>query len=227
MRTVNRREKPVSTLSDGVKSCITAAEASIDQANEAVLLERCIAGDMTAWDGLIRKYETVVFRFAYGLCKDRDDAADIAGHVFVRVYQNLHTFRHEASFSSWLFRIVRNTHLDICVRPAWRTNVSLDAESSSDAHTSKSQISEMADPCPTPEAVCLKKEVARLLASAVRHLPAYQREVVRMYHADGKSYEEIAQETGLSIGTVKSRLNRARNMLRERLMPYKETLTTA
>jgi RNA polymerase sigma-70 factor (ECF subfamily) len=59
------------------------------------------------------------------------------------------------------------------------------------------------------------------------HLPAYQRQVLRMYHTDGKSYEEIAEETGLSIGTVKSRLNRARNMLRERLAPYQECLMVA
>ncbi len=66
-----------------------------------------------------------------------------------------------------------------------------------------------------------------MLSRAVKHLPAYQRQVLRMYHAEGKSYEQIAEATGLSIGTVKSRLNRARNMLRERLMPMRDTLVSA
>lgn len=92
----------------------------------ALLRERCNAGDPLAWDTLIKENETAVYRFAYKLCRNYDDSADIAAQVFVRLYLNLHTFRHEASFSSWLFRIVRNTYLDLCVRPACRNNVSLD-----------------------------------------------------------------------------------------------------
>ena len=225
MSTMNQQVKPGATRMESLRTSSSTLEAAFKPEEEARLLQRCVAGDMAAWDTLVRNYENTVYRFAYTLCRDRDDAADIAGHVFVRVYQNLHTFRHEASFSSWLFRIVRNTHLDMCVRPAWRNNVSLDAESSSDANTPKAMVREMADPRPSPETLCLNKEVARLLARAVQHLPAYQREVVRMYHSDGKSYEEISQTTGLSIGTVKSRLNRARTMLRERLQPQMETLT--
>jgi RNA polymerase sigma-70 factor (ECF subfamily) len=114
--------------------------------------------------------------------------------------------------------------LDICVRPASRRNFSLDADfygADGDEH-----VRELADPCPTPEAVCVENEISRILSLAVRHLPGYQREVMRMYHTEGKSYEQIAETTGLSIGTIKSRLFRARKMLRERLMPMREVLPT-
>src|ERR1700722_11701560 len=125
MYTMNRRETEGSSVTENVNSRTATVGIVPNPEEEARLLKRCKAGDMQAWDTLMRTYEKSVYRFAYTLCRDRDDAADIAGHVFVRVYQNLHTFRHEACFSSWLYRIVRNTHLDLCVRPAWRNNVSL------------------------------------------------------------------------------------------------------
>lgn len=193
----------------------------------ALLRERCNAGDPLAWDTLIKENETAVYRFAYKLCRNYDDSADIAAQVFVRLYLNLHTFRHEASFSSWLFRIVRNTYLDLCVRPACRNNVSLDTDCPTEGTSTQSRVREVVDPSPTPEARCIHNETSRLLSHAVKHLPAYQRQVLEMYHSEGKSYEQIAQATGLSIGTVKSRLNRARTMLRERLMPQREMLMAA
>lgn len=193
--------------------------------SEIVLLDRCKAGDVAAWDALIRRYEKSIYKFAYSLCRNHDEAGDIAGQVFLRLYQNLHTFRNEASFTSWLFRIVRNTYLDLCVRPAHRSHLSLDAGPANDNEPTSGR--DITDPSPSPEAICMEHETAQLLAKAIHHLPAYQRQVLRMYHTEGKSYEEIAEATGLSIGTVKSRLNRARNMLRERLEPFQETFAAA
>jgi len=203
----------------------TANLATSDTIGEMVLLDRCKAGDAAAWDTLIRRYEKSVYKFAYSLCRNHEEAGDIAGQVFLRLYQNLHTFRNEASFTSWLFRIVRNTYLDLCVRPAHRGHLSLDAGPNNDNEPATGR--DIMDPAPSPEAVCMEHETAQLLARAIHHLPAYQRQVLRMYHTEGKSYEEIAAATGLSIGTVKSRLNRARNMLRERLAPYQETFMAA
>jgi len=198
---------------------------STDNISEIVLLDRCKAGDTAAWDTLIRRYEKSVYKFAYSLCRNHEEAGDIAGQVFLRLYQNLHTFRNEASFTSWLFRIVRNTYLDLCVRPAHRGHLSLDAGPNNDSEPTTGR--DIMDPSPSPETVCMEHETAQLLAKAIHHLPAYQRQVLCMYHTEGKSYEEIAEATGLSIGTVKSRLNRARNMLRERLAPYQDTFMAA
>jgi len=192
---------------------------------ENVLIERCKSGDAKAWDTLIRTYEKSVYKFAYSLCRNHDEAGDIAGQVFLRLYQNLHTFRYEASFTSWLFRIVRNTYLDLCVRPAHRSHLRLDAGTNSEGEPNIAR--DIMDPAPQPEEICMDNEVGAMLAKAIQLLPAYQRQVLRMYHTEGKSYEEIAEATGLSIGTVKSRLNRARTMLRERLAPLQETLMAA
>jgi RNA polymerase sigma-70 factor (ECF subfamily) len=203
----------------------SAKTSGADNIGEIVLLDRCKAGDVAAWDTLIRRYEKSVYKFAYSLCHNHEEAGDIAGQVFLRLYQNLHTFRNEASFTSWLFRIVRNTYLDLCVRPAHRGHLSLDAGPNNDNEPSTGR--DIMDPSPSPESLCMEHETAQLLAKAIHHLPAYQRQVLRMYHSEGKSYEEIAAATGLSIGTVKSRLNRARNMLRERLAPYQDTFMAA
>lgn len=212
---------PMMQTSSTVSSTRPTAAASSDSITEAVLLERCKSGDDAAWNTLLRRYEKSVYKFAYSLCRNHEEAGDIAGQVFLRLYQNLHTFRNEASFTSWLFRIVRNTYLDLCVRPAHRSHLSLDASPTGDNEPTAGR--DVMDPAPSPETLCMDNETAILLAKAIHHLPAYQRQVLRMYHTEGKSYEEIAEATGLSIGTVKSRLNRARTMLRERLAPYQDT----
>jgi RNA polymerase sigma-70 factor (ECF subfamily) len=204
---------------------VIANPQSGESLSEIVLLDRCKAGNAAAWDALIRRSEKSVYKFAYSLCRNHEEAGDIAGQVYLRLYQNLHTFRNEASFTSWLFRIVRNTYLDLCVRPVHRSHLSLDSSPANDGEPWAGR--DITDPAPSPETVCMDRETAQLLAKAIHHLPAYQRQVLRMYHTEGKSYEEIAEATGLSIGTVKSRLNRARTMLRERLTPYQDTFMVA
>jgi len=218
---------PTTQSANTARPSLTPSTLTQGQVNvtEYVLLERCKSGDPAAWNTLIHQYEKSVYKFAYSLCHNHEESGDIAGQVFLRLYQNLHTFRNEASFTSWLFRIVRNTYLDLCVRPTHRNNVSLDAGPNADGEPCAGR--DIMDPAPTPEAICLQNETAQMLSKAISHLPAYQRHVLRMYHSEGKSYEEIAEATGLSIGTVKSRLNRARNMLRERLGPFQDTLLAA
>jgi RNA polymerase sigma-70 factor (ECF subfamily) len=200
------------------------ATDAIDAA-ETALIVRCKAGDSAAWNTLIKRYETSVFRFAYSLSHSQEDADDIAGRVFLRLYSNINTFRYESSFRSWLFRIVRNTYVDMCVRSAYRKNISLDSMPGSDGESVSSR--DIIDPQAGPEEKYLDKETASLLNHAIRHLPEYQRQVVQMYHIEGKSYGTIASTAGLSIATVKSRLNRARTNLRERLTPMRDTLMEA
>jgi RNA polymerase sigma-70 factor (ECF subfamily) len=199
-----------------------AEEIDLTEAGETALIERCKAGEAAAWDMLINRYESAVFKFAYSLSHNHEDADDIAGRVFLRLYTNIDSFRFESGFRSWLFRIVRNSYVDMCVRSAYRKNVSLDSMPGSDGEMVCSR--DVIDPQPGPEKLCIDNETAQLLNNAIRHLPAYQREMVRMYHIEGKSYGTIADAEGLSIGTVKSRLNRARTNLRERLAPMRETL---
>lgn len=188
------------------------------------LIQACKRGDREAWDKLIARYEKSVYKFAYTLARNYDDAADIAGQVFVRLYENIGTFRHDSHFTSWLFCIVRNVYVDTCVRPQHRSHLSLDDGMEIDGDR---LVREVVDTAPTPLEASIEHEKQQVLRKAIRHLPQYQRKMMEMYHSEGRSYEEIAQETGLSLGTVKSRLSRARQMLRERLAPMQEVLMAA
>ena len=216
---------PQPTTDSGKRSTFAyAITSSSDTIREVVLIQRCKAGDTAAWDTLIRRYENLIYKFAYSLSHNQEDASDVTGQVFLSLYRNLHTFRDETSFMPWLFRIVRNTYLDMCVRPLHRGHLSLDASQTNDGEPFAKF--EIMDTAPLPETVCLENETAQMLAKAIHHLPASQRLMLQMYHTEGKTYEEIAATTGISIGTVKSRMNRARTMLRERLTPFQEILTT-
>jgi RNA polymerase sigma-70 factor (ECF subfamily) len=185
--------------------------------SERALVECCQSGDPDAWNTLFHRYARSVYNDAYALCRDRDEANDIVGQVFLHLYQHLNTYRKQATFRIWLLAIVRNTFIDQCIRPAHRKNLSLDATLNGDGDSCGECW--FTDPAPSPEALCMQRETARLLAGAVRDLPRNQRMVLDMYYTEGKSYNEIAAETRVSLGTVKARMHRARIMLRERLTP--------
>jgi len=192
---------------------------------ENALLERCQAGDPDAWNTLFHRYSGIVYNAAYGRCRNRDDANDIVGLVFLHLYQHLHTYRQQVSFRIWLFILVRNTFIDHCIRPAHKKNVSLDA--AINCENESFEGSNLVDPTPSPEALCMRREVAKLLAGAVRSLPCNHRTVLDMHYTEDKTYEEIAAATGVSLGTVKSRMHRARTMLRERMTSEQDAVLVA
>lgn len=203
----------------------TYSHSPCDSLSESALVESCQAGDPDAWNTLFRRYARSVYNDAYSLCRNRDEADDIVGQVFLQLYQHLNKYRKQASFRMWLLTIIRNTFIDQCIRPAHRKNLSLDAGLTCESESFVG--SSLIDPAPSPEALCMRHETAQLLARAVRALPVNQRQTLYMYYTEGKSYEEIARETCVSLGTVKARIHRARNLLRERLTPYQEALLVA
>jgi len=191
-----------------------------DEASGNALIALCKSGDRGAWDALIRGSEQALYRMAYSFCHNYEEAGDIVGQVFLHLYRSLHTFRNEASFQAWLYSIVRHAYLDQCVRPLHRRDLRLNANPTlSHPFAPRETLDpvEIMDPAPSPEAVAIEKERRRLLDWAIRHLPASRRQILQMYHIEEKPYEEIARLLGVSIGTVKSRLNRARVLLRERM----------
>jgi RNA polymerase sigma-70 factor (ECF subfamily) len=191
--------------------------------DESTLIEACKQGDRAAWDTLFTRYRKPIYRFAYSLSGNRDDADDITAQVFLRLYKHIHTFRSSPSFTSWLFRMVSNVHIDTCVRAPHRA---FEGPGSGMRTVGGTYIADIPDTSPTPEAACLEAEKSLMLRSAVKNLPRYQRIVVDMYHLEGCSYQEIADRTRLSVGTVKSRLWRARQALNERLSPLEKVLTS-
>ncbi len=192
-------------------------------AEEKALIERCKRGDLAAFNDLVRKYEKQVYNFAYRLTGNYDDANDVAQDAFLRVFNAIGTFRGDASFSTWLFRITTNVFLDERKRAKAHPHASLDEYLELDESSVARQIE---DPSPSPEAVLEESERAQLLQKAIGGLPEYQRAMVTLYHGQQKSYEEIAEIMDLPIGTVKSRLNRARLALKEKLSGIRELFNT-
>lgn len=181
---------------------------------EKQLIERSRRGDVAAFDKLVRRYERTVYNVAYRLSGSHDDAADIAQEAFVRAWNNLKSFRGEAQFSTWIHRIVTNVFLDDRKKKRSRPTTSLDESVDLDENTVTRQFE---DSAPGPEALMEGEERRMILEKAIHTLPEAQRVMIVMYHNQGLAYEEIAELTQLPIGTVKSRLNRARLALRDRL----------
>lgn len=189
--------------------------------NDSALIERAQRGDRDAVNQLVLKYQARAYQFAYRLTGNQDDASDLVAEAFVRVYTALPRFRRDAQFTTWLFRIVTNCFLDAKKKTDRKPTDQLeDAWVDADA---KSTIVETENPSEAVE----RTEREEVLQKGIEALPEYQRAMIVMFHVENLSYEDIAATLDLPIGTVKSRLNRARLALREILEPYEELLSGA
>ena len=186
---------------------------------EARIIERCKAHDMEAFDQLVDLYTRRIYNFALRLSGNPDDAEDITQETFIRVFNAVGSFRGDATFSTWVFRIAHNVFLDMRKMVKAHPQTSLQDVVELDESEVTRQIE---DTAPLPDEVAQTSELSRILMDAINSLPDYQRAMVVLYHTQRKSYEEIAEIMGLPIGTVKSRLNRARLALKTKLEPLKD-----
>jgi RNA polymerase sigma-70 factor (ECF subfamily) len=175
----------------------------------ARLIELCLAGDQAAWDRLIQQCEHLIFSYARSLCGNAEDASDITSHVFLRLFHSLHTYREGRSFRSWLLRIVHNIYIDVYVRNSEHGHLSLDA---SPVKGHSAYANWLVDTTGSPETAFLEQETVQRMVEGLCHLPRHQRQALLLF-VQGRSYKEIAIVTGLSMGTVKSRISRARSTL--------------
>jgi RNA polymerase sigma-70 factor (ECF subfamily) len=180
---------------------------------ESALVQRCAAGDETACAELVAEHQRMVVQLAVNLLGDRDEALDLSQEVFLRVFRTIHRFRGQSSLRTWIYRIAlnqaRNRHR------FWRRRhradqVSLDQHIA--AHGDFESAVEVG-----PDRVLAQKQLAEQLQQALDELPFDQRSVIVLREIDGLSYEEIAFSLGVAVGTVKSRLTRARQALRHQL----------
>jgi len=180
---------------------------------EGALVERCAAGDDAAYAELLAEHQRMVVQLAMNLLGDRDEALDLSQEVFLRIFRTIGRFRGQSSLRTWIYRIVvnqaRNRHR------FWRRRhradqVSLDAHIEAHGELWSSDTT-------GPERVLAQKELALRLTNALNDLPFEQRTAIVLREVDGLSYEEIAFSLGVAVGTVKSRLTRARHTLREML----------
>lgn len=188
--------------------------------DDLILIERAQAGDRSQFDLLIRKHEKRAYQYAYRLTSNPEEAMDIVADAFVRVYNALPNFRGQSQFTTWLYRILTNCYLDLKKKDKSKRQVSLDQPI--DTGDGEAATRQYEDPSQRPDESAEKLERERKVQTALRKLPDYQQAMLTMFHVDMLSYEEIAEALDLPLGTVKSRLNRARLSLRELLMKDEE-----
>jgi RNA polymerase sigma-70 factor (ECF subfamily) len=186
---------------------------------EASLVQRCAAGEEAACSELVSEHQRMVVQLAMNLLNDRDEAMDLSQEVFLRVFRTIHRFRGQSTLRTWIYRIAvnqaRNRHR------FWRRRhradqVSLDAHVAAHGDFPTSAAA-------GPDRMLAQKELAARLQAALDRLPFDQRTVIVLREVDGLSYEEIAYSLGVAVGTVKSRLTRARQALRIELREAKIT----
>jgi RNA polymerase sigma-70 factor, ECF subfamily len=186
---------------------------------DSVLVQRAQGGDRSAFDVLISRHQVRAYQYAYRLTQNQEEAADVVGEAFLRVYNALHNFKGQSAFSTWLYRILTNCFLDLRKKDKSKITVSLESSIVTEEGELERQVQ---DPGRTPVEETERSERERRIQRAVGRLPEYQRAMIVMYHVESLSYEDISAALDLPIGTVKSRLNRARLSLRELLIKDEE-----
>jgi RNA polymerase sigma-70 factor (ECF subfamily) len=177
---------------------------------EATLVQRCADRDEVACAELVGEHQRMVVQLAVNLLDDRDEALDVSQEVFLRVFRTIHRFRGQSSLRTWIYRIAvnqaRNRHR------FWRRRRRADQVSLEDHVSLHGEL--VSTRQATPERELAQKELGDRLQRALNNLPFDQRTAIVLREVDGLSYDEIAFSLGVAIGTVKSRLTRARQALR-------------
>jgi RNA polymerase sigma-70 factor (ECF subfamily) len=180
-------------------------------AEDRSTIGRFQSGDGTAFDDLMRRHCQRANTFARQLTKDRDEAADVVADAFIRAFRSLDRFRGESSFSSWLYRIVLNCFLDRRKKAHIQVTVRFDELSGGQNGLGAMPLADRGE---SAHELLVRRERISAIEAAMKRLPPNQRRAFMMYQADAMSYEDIASELAIPIGTVKSRLNRARLHIR-------------
>jgi RNA polymerase sigma-70 factor (ECF subfamily) len=185
--------------------------------DELMLVRAAKAGDISAFEKLVHRYDRNIFRIAQHITQNREDAEDVVQDAFLKSYENLAGFQEQSKFYTWLVRIAVNEALMRLRRRRPERMVSLDEEVKTEDDTMPREV---ADWSPNPEQLYTQSELRDILTKTIQGLPSSFRTVFVLRDVEGLSTEETAEALELSIPAVKSRLLRARLQLRERLNKY-------
>ena len=174
------------------------------------LVETVLAGRESGFEELVRRYQRPIAAYVYRMVGDYDAALDLTQEVFIKVYGSLSRYRAEFKFSTWIYKIAHNAAIDHLRRGSVR-ELAIVADDDRPAVACESR-------CLTPEQESERNERCSEIETVVHMLPAAYRELIVLRHANDLSYEEIAEVTGLPLGTVKNRLFRAREAMRDLLV---------
>lgn len=193
-----------------------AETANID-IDDALLVEQCRLGRSAAMERLILKYQNRIYNIILKICANPDDAAELTQETFVKVIENIDRFEARSSFYTWLFRIAVNLTLNHCQRSVRLRTESLDAADDDHSEDGRQLLRDFLsdDSSPDPAAIAQNKELCRIALKALMGLDDVHRAVIVLRDIEGMDYARIAKVLGIELGTVKSRLSRARTNLRQ------------
>lgn len=183
-----------------------------NQLDDQECATRAQRGDGAAFSELVARHQDRIYRFLVRLTRSQDDALELTQETFLNAYQGLAQWRADARFATWLFRIARNLAFDLLRRHKRVEFVALEEDI------------EIADPAPAPDAVLETVQRYRILEAALARLPAEHREILLLREIEEMSYEDIAAVLDLNLGTVKSRIGRARTALLDKMQRRSEEL---
>ena len=185
--------------------------------DDTALVGQCQRGQSSAMERLVVKYQDRIYNVILKICSNADDAAELTQETFVKVIENIDKFEGRSSFYTWAFRIAVNLTLNYCKRSAKLAPRSLDAEEDEGGGQAKRVLKEFLndDSSPDPAVVAQNRELYKLTVKALMKLDDGHRAVVILRDIEGMNYAQIAEVLGVELGTVKSRLSRARSKLRE------------
>ncbi|MFP4200414.1 MAG: RNA polymerase sigma factor [Clostridia bacterium] len=178
--------------------------------DEERLVNLARSGDVSAFETLVEEYDGRIYNMSFRMLGNSEDARDITQETFLKAYSSLPRFRGDSTFSTWVYRIAKNACLDFLRRRSRGMAFSLDEPLNTEEGELERQIP---GDLPDPEEVALDSEVRRAVADAIANLPPHHRSIIVLRDIEDLRYEEIAEVLEVELGTVKSRLYRARAAL--------------
>jgi RNA polymerase sigma-70 factor, ECF subfamily len=202
---------------------VSSPEASTD--SDTLLVQRAAAGDQQAFELLVIKYQRRIQRLIGRMVRDVDLVEDIAQETFIRAYRALHQFRGDAQFYTWLYRIAVNTAKKFLLDMKRDPTVSEASFKSNDEDDETSWVKHEPTADETPETALAAKEIAAAVNAALLALPDDLQQAITLREIEGLSYEEIGEVMNCPIGTVRSRIFRAREAISSKVKPMLEKQT--
>ena len=181
---------------------------------EVELIKKAAKGDPDAFECLMLQYQTPVYNLCYRIVGNPEDAADMTQETFLKAWKNLEGFHMESSLSTWLYRLANNACLDLLRSKKRKPTISIVRED----EDGEEAVFDPVDPSPQPDEALIRKEENQILQQALQSLDEQQRAILTLRVVNDMSYEDIGQVLQIKEGTVKSRLARARENLRKKVL---------
>ena len=190
--------------------------SSVKRQEEQLLVDRCRRGDRESFAQLMRLHEKQIYNFTYRMLGSEGEAEDLTQDIFIAAFRGIRSFRGEAKFSTWLYRIALNQARNR-IKYLSRRNFFVRQRRRADygVNTASESIEALPDGAPTPEQWTMTRDLAAQVQECLNHIPPAARQILVLRDIQGFSYDELSEMLSLKPGTVKSRLHRARAAMRE------------